>query len=175
MALLEKKKFVLILLVLMIVLNLALLGWIWFGPDGHRGPGKGRARDFLIRELKLDAAQQKQYDVLIEKHHADLRPVQDEMRHTRDSLFDQLASATPDTAIAHRLETKIGTLQAKMERITFEHFQQVRAFCRPDQQKDFDRVIRDALRMMAPPQGPPPKDGPHDGPPDGPPHDGPPN
>ena len=48
-------------------------------------------------------------------------------------------------------------LQKESDRITFVHFQKVRALCRPDQQTKFDEVIGEVLKMMANNNKMPPK------------------
>ena len=50
--------------------------------------------------------------------------------------------------------------QKAIEMATFYHFEEVRSICTPDQQKMFDEVIKEALRMMSPPPPGPPHGGP---------------
>jgi hypothetical protein len=66
-----------------------------------------------------------------------------------------LGSATPDQLQIQMLSQEIGKNQALLETVTFQHFTEVRKICTPEQQKKFDEIIREALRMMGP--SPPPK------------------
>jgi hypothetical protein len=91
------------------------------------------------------------------------------MRSLKDQLFNQLKG--PHISAVDSLANAIGTLQAKLDLETFDHFSQLRAILTKEQAIKFDDVIQDVLRTMAPKQGPPPRDGNGQGPPlrDGPP------
>ena len=156
MKLLQNSKFTGPALILLLALNTTLLVLLLtrhhgppFPPGGHPGP-----RDFIIHELKMDAKQEEAYDVLIKAHRAAVDDIQNEIRLERDSLVALLGKATIDQFAVKFLTDKIGRDQSKLEIITFQHFTEVRKICTPEQQKKFDDIIREALRMMGPP--PPP-------------------
>jgi hypothetical protein len=80
--------------------------------------------------------------------------IQDSLHTLREKFFDELSSSS--TSKADSLAGEIGKKQTELERLTYGHFRQVRALCDAGQQKKFDTVIQEALRMMAPPPPPPP-------------------
>ena len=139
-------------LVVLVLLNLASLAALWWGPPGRRGPHPRQAAGFIERELEFDAEQRRAYAELVRRHRRQTREALDRFHAARRSLFSDLGADSVDVAAATRA---IGAGQARLEEINFEHFLQVRRLCRPDQEERFDRVIDEALRMMARP-GPPP-------------------
>lgn len=180
MKLLQNSKFTGPAILLLLILNSTLLIMLLCHPAPKSGrdgmPVQGGPRNFLIHELNMDAAQQSKYDTLIKFHRAAVSQIQNDIRSKRDSLVSQLANATPDSAKINSLTASIGNDQAQLEKVTFEHFRQLRKICTPEQQLKFDNVIREALRMMGPPQGgaphgppPPPGEGPPPPPDQGPP------
>jgi hypothetical protein len=153
----ENKRFLNIIVILLLLLNFGTLGFLWFGR--HQGPPPppphGNAADFLTHELSLTADQQKKFSDLRELHHHRVTEIQDSIHMLREKFFDELP--TGSTGRADSLAMEIGKKQTELERVTFDHFRQVRMLCDAGQQKKFDNVIQEALRMMAPPPpGPPP-------------------
>lgn len=151
----RKPNWVLIAVVVLALVNLAVLTAIWTGrkrpPEPHSD-----ARDFLIRELQLDAAQVRSFDSLRRLHFAVVDPLRENMQHQKEELFDQLQA--PTDTVASGIAAAIGEAQTKIDWNTYQHFRALRALCRPGQQQRFDAVIQDVLRSMAPPGpgGPPP-------------------
>jgi protein CpxP len=157
----NSKKIITLLILVLFAVNLITLGCFWFGRK--HGPSSGMPEHggpaaFLIRELKLTEDQQQQFEKLKRAHHEHIEQVQDSLHELRELFFHELSVS--DTRKADSLAKVIGEKQSSIERITFDHFKQVRAICTPEQQKRFDEVIQEALRMMGGPPG-----GPHGPPP----------
>jgi|GEM_PF-339819 len=173
-------KILITIVVLLVLINCTLLAVFWL----QRGKGRGaegppqRAHEFLTKELKLNKAQEEAYEKMRTSHFETTRTLNDANRKLHDSLFSYINTSALDTPTVTRLEKQIAFNQAQIEKATLLHFRELRNILNADQQKKFDGVIRDALRMMGgPPRGgrgpngmPPPHDG--QGPPPG---QGPPN
>ena len=170
MKLLENSKFTGAALLLLLALNTVLLGIFVLKkpcppqgpppmmPQGPPPPPGASARDFLIQQLQLNDAQQKQYDSLIKEHRALVDKFQSALRTTRDSMINLIGNSSADPA---SLSSRIGYDQSQIEKATFDHFRKLRAICNSSQQQKFDSVIKDALRMIAP--APPHPPGPRPG------------
>ena len=113
-------------------------------PHPPGGPG-----EFLVHELGLDAKQQKQFDLMRLEHHHRVDGLRDSLRILREDFFKGIGSNNKN--LSDSIGDMIGKKEAEIEKITFRHFQSVRGICTADQQKKFDLVIMDALKMMAPP------------------------
>jgi len=154
----ESLRFLKIVIICLLVVNIGTLSFIWL-HHGHGGPppphGRGDVAGFLTHELNFSPEQEKQFDQLREEHHHAMEKFQDEGRERHHQLFDLLHASTADSAAIQSAAKGIAENQSQIEVVTFHHFQQVRAICNPEQQKKFDEIIDEALRMMAPgPHGP---------------------
>jgi len=150
----ESTKFLKLTIIILLLVNIATLIFMWSNHKRHGGHmpppphGGAGAFEFLAEELKLDAAQIKQFDEMRTRHHENVRNVQEKSRDLHHRFFDLLA--TSDSSAAVQLADSMAQIQKQIELLTFDHFKQVRAICKPDQQKKFDKVINEALHMMAP-------------------------
>ncbi len=156
----DNTKFLKIVIIVLLFINIATLWFMWRTNNHHGGqPPQGRedAGGFLTHELMLNDAQQKQFSQLKEEHHAAAEELQEDARELHHQYFELLHAPSADSVIVLKFAEAIAANQKQMELITFYHFQKIRAICTPEQQKKFDEVIGEALRMMAPkPQGHPP-------------------
>lgn len=128
----------------LIVLNVLMIGWQWFGPRGH----PPRPEDILKKELHLTDSQMDAYRELIREHRVIADPLEKEIADLRKQLlsFDATDSGKQTTADA------VGEKQAEFEMSLFEHFKKVRALCNEEQQKKFDEVLLRALAAGRPPR-----------------------
>lgn len=174
----DKNKILTAAVVLLLILNLGILGLLWFDrsdkmpppvgmPPGERKPPPGGMppsdrmtpdggpKEFLIRELNFSEKQKQDYGKLVEEHRADTKRIRDKVRIEKDSLRDLYSKPGTDTSAAVIIATEIGKDQKEMELINFRHFQKVRDLCDDGQKKKFDEVIKEALRMMGSSNPPP--------------------
>ena len=116
----NKTRFLTILVGLLALLNTLSLVALWKRPTPphHEGP-----RQTIIERLQLDAAQVEAYDILIEKHRADIRQKDAEMADARQALYHQLQGN--DWSKNDSLLAEIGRLQIAVEQIHLAHFQNI--------------------------------------------------
>ena len=146
----EKTKLLTITVFGLLLLNLGLLLFLWNNSRANRPPqgGKGeqtKALNFLMDELKFDAAQRAMCGVLLQKHRFNMDSLQNENRQNRDNLYENLKTGDSSAALS------IGKVQSEVELEAFSYFRQIRAICSDNQKASFDHVIYDAMRMMKPP------------------------
>jgi periplasmic protein CpxP/Spy len=154
--------------VLLIICNMGLILTVWLRPCSAGAPPQGgQARDRVIRDLRFDDAQVKQYDELIRQHQQAMRPLRDEAARLHRLLFANLGSAHEDQKYADSLSQLIGANQQQTEMVTFRHFAAVRAMCTDGQKPMFDNIIADVMRQMGGRPGPRPEGEPGPPPPDG--------
>jgi periplasmic protein CpxP/Spy len=152
-----KSKIWITIVVILLIINTVLLAFLWLGKRPRRMAG-GSAKDYLIKELSLTEAQIKQYEDLRERHISGIRKVDNDMRDLKDNMFDNLSSTTIDTNKVNGLLQQIGRNESAKDSITFYHFRNLRSILNKGQQEKFDKIIKNALQMMAVPQGPPMRD-----------------
>ena len=147
----EKYKFRLLWGVILglLLLNLAILGWMW--SSSGRPPlqgGGGSALDILHRELGFSEAQKKQLEAITEQHFQKVKPVRDSVRLLKDMFFDRLSDSTITDTDLNALSEKVAHKMAVADQMVFRHFQEIRAICTPKQQVKFDEIIKDALHQQ---------------------------
>lgn len=152
-----RQKWLLILVAILLLTNIATLSIYWFNkPDHDGGPGRDgvnrekRMGQFMVDQLKFDATQEAAYWKLRDSMMTIQKPVMDSIRNAKKRFFDLLnqAETTDSTLITRSIE--IADLQKKLDLATFRHFQKVRAICRPDQLQKFDTVIKEIVNRMTP-------------------------
>ena len=147
------------LVILLLVANTATLVIFWIDRAKH-GPGpKGEVKDFLVKELKMDSVQQEKFEVLREEHHHAVDSLRAEVRQAKDHLFDLVKDNTATDSLKLATAEEVSRITEKIDLITLDHFQKLRAICTPEQQIKFDELLHEVVnRLGAPPapKGPPP-------------------
>jgi periplasmic protein CpxP/Spy len=152
-----RQRWLLVLVAILLLTNIATLSIYWFKKPDHDGglghePGNHEKRmgQFMVDQMKFDATQEAAYWKLRDTMIATQRPVVDSMRDAKKQFFDLLnQSGATDSALIAR-SNKIADLQKRLDLATFRHFQHVRAICRPDQLQKFDTVIKEIVNRMTP-------------------------
>jgi Spy/CpxP family protein refolding chaperone len=152
-----RQRWLLVLVAILLLTNIATLSIYWFKKPNHEGgpghePGNREKRmgQFMVDQMKFDATQEAAYWKLRDSMMATQRPVVDSMRDAKKKFFDLLnQSDATDSALITR-SNEIADLQKRLDLATFRHFQNVRAICRPDQLQKFDTVIKEIVNRMTP-------------------------
>lgn len=157
----------------LLIANAYTLFRFWRERSGRDMAQKDPVGAFLVRELGLDSSQQRQLRGLTDLHREQVQRIRPKIRHAKEELFALLRQADLPDSLRQAAARKVGLATAELELATLEHFRQVRAICRPDQQARFDGILNEVVRLMAPrrPSGAPGRDGggpPPDGPEEGP-------
>lgn len=155
----SKNKILFWAVILLMIANTAVLVVLW--RSHHRqGENRGTPAEYLIKELALNNDQQQKLKALADQHHQESERIRGQIKDARDSLFGLLQQANVSDSIKNAAANNVARNLAELDLLTFNHFQQVRAICTSEQQKKFDEIIQDVLRMFAagPPRGvrPPP-------------------
>lgn len=151
-------KIISIIVVIIVILNTAALVVLW--RKSVKQPGKepfATPAQFLIEKVGFDAAQQSDYNRLIEKHRDKSEPLKRELTVAKHNYFQMIGSNTSDSSRTAMLQT-INTISDSLHECTFQHFESVRKICNPNQQKIFDATIREVIeRMQRNKPAPPPE------------------
>lgn len=152
-----RQRWLLVLVAILLLTNIATLSIYWIKKPGHDGdPGRDpgnrekRMGQFMVDQMKFDNTQEASYWKLRDSMIVIQKPVMDSIRSAKKRFFDLLnqPDATDSTLISHSNE--IADLQKKLDLATFRHFQNVRAICRPDQLQKFDTIIKEIVNRMTP-------------------------
>ncbi len=164
---------------ILILLNLSCLSMLWF-RDIHRpvhmphAPvDQEKAARFLKNQLDLSDSQFNEYLRLRDDHFSQTQSIEQKMKTLRQDLISELFKDPPDQEVASEIINSIGATQASLERLTFNHFLELKKLCGPEQADSLDKMVNNLFRRSAnpPPQSqpgsPPPGNLPPGGPPPG--------
>jgi len=133
---------------LLLLLNIGTLVFMW----AHRPPppaGAG-AFMFLVKATNMDKAQIEAYEQLKTAHRVKMDAFRAQNGQLRGKLFELMSQhGSNDPAVALLMDS-IASSRRQEEIVTYDHFREVRAICRPDQQAKFDAAIGEAVQSMGP-------------------------
>lgn len=154
-----KNKWLAVAFVILILLNITTLAVFWWTKKSNQReqrPPQGGAITFLVKELKLDSIQQQQLLVFRDEHRSITQEIRKKNRKAKEVFFGLLEKDRITDAEIDEAATVSVRYDAALSKITFDHFKKIRSICTPEQQKKFDEIIHEVLRMLTGPQGPPP-------------------
>lgn len=139
-----KKLFFKFGFVFMVILNLVLLGLIFFHHPQNKErilPTEMGGKDPIVKELHFNASQEQKFNVLRAAHRSKMRLLKEENKKLRSALFATLKTEAITESDKKLFIEKINKNQEEMELITFEHFKNVRALGDEEQKIQFDEMI----------------------------------
>ncbi len=153
-----KNKFLTGLVILLLVANAATITMFWLNRKPKQPPMmKGTPKEFLVKELELDTKQQQQLETLVNDHRRTAEQLREKTKEAKEQLFDLLKQPGTTDSTKQAAAKAVSVITEELDLLTLNHFQKVRELCNADQQKKFDKIINDVVRMMAqprPPMGP---------------------
>ncbi len=165
----KQKQYSTIAIVILIVMNLGLTALLWLGrpqnqpwPAERRSPRKDKNKigQLLKQELNFDDSQVKQYLDLQYQHRQSMIKLDTEIREMKHQMFDAVLLDRQEQMFPDSLLIIIQEKQAQIERLTYQHFMDLKELCRTDQQDQLRFLMHEYLRPQAPPEGHrPPKKG----------------
>ena len=149
MDLLSSKRFISIILAILVVLNLALLGTLWWqntqGPGKHekivKAPTSHKKQPFFKQALNLSDEQSRQFNTLRYQHFQGTLPALVTISGLKRQLIQEAVKAEPDTAAMKALARQIGSKQAFIEYRLAWHFNSLAKVCTPEQRDSLQIVL----------------------------------
>jgi Spy/CpxP family protein refolding chaperone len=151
----KRETLLTIAVIALLLLNLGTLGVLFLKQQhsfpNHREPGR-----LIIEGLKLDEVQIDKFEISKDLHRSNMTQKDAEQRALQRELWSLLRTDNPDTVKATAIMTRIEALSHEKRMITFQHFAQIRALCRPEQKVLFDKLIEEIGEKLMPVAGPKP-------------------
>jgi periplasmic protein CpxP/Spy len=135
------------LVAIALIINAATLIFFWYNRPPEEGKRGLRPAQVLVEELKFDAQQQITYQTLRSLHHQAHDSLLQIIADQRQILYSQKQAAN-DTIVQ-----KIGHLQQEIERMTYDHFKDIRKICTPEQQAQLDILLEKTVQNILMPKG----------------------
>ena len=135
----------------LLLLNLGTLGFLFFRPGPHPPGAKRPPLDRRIeKRLHLDAAQQQTFKQLKSAHQQQIQASDRAYRETMEQYFALLKNEMPDTAQQDSLLGVLSQIQGNRTTMTFQHFQDLKALCKPNQKEEFAAMLPELMEVILP-------------------------
>jgi Spy/CpxP family protein refolding chaperone len=140
-------KFLTIAVIILLLANIALVAFLVMGKNKKSQSGHGKSPiDKMVNELGMDEVQKKQFDSLRSAHFATIRPLFDSIRATRQSLFNLIREENLDDSLVTDYSGKIAERQMMADKLTVNHFRQIRKMFIGENLKKFDEMVQKMLQ-----------------------------
>lgn len=116
----------------------------------HKPPRHPRHIDYkqqVIEQLHFDEQQIEAYEKLVQEHQILMVRLEELKGEKMAVYFNQLNQN--DSTNAAELMAEITRLEQQRIQVTYDHFADIKALCRPDQLSGFEEVVQKAIQMLA--------------------------
>lgn len=148
----SKNKPLIFIIAILLVTNIALLVFFlnYSKPSkaGEKGTRGGMVSAALKKDVGFSDEQISEYKKMKEEQFKTMRPIMDDIRKSKDSLFRLLGSATAEDSTVDQLAGDIAMKQKEMDLLAFAHFKRIRTLCTPDQLPKYDSMVVKMIRKM---------------------------
>ena len=145
----------LIIIGALLVTNAAVL--VYF-LRGEKKPGKEQPErtrttvtEMLQDEVGFNDEQTAKYKELKDKQREKIKPMYDNMRKAKDSLFRLLSYPDAPDSVLNKAADVIAQRQKELDIETLNHFKRVRTLCTTEQLPQYDSLVIRLLRRMGKP------------------------
>ncbi len=151
----SSNKNLIFLVTVLLLTNIAVLAYfLWFKKNEPRNPGERRAGimiETLQKEVGFNETQMAEYKALKELQKETVRPLFEEMRKAKETLFLLMGDSTASDSTVQAAADVIAKQQKSLDLHTLQHFKKVRSLCTPEQQIKYDSAIVKMFRKMGKP------------------------
>lgn len=152
---------------LMVLLNTILLFLMVQGPPRPMYPlvGEMRGEQPIMKQvsvnLNFDKAQESAYFELAKQHRIKLDEIRRSQRELVEDRLDLLKKKDKNLVVEQRILNQLQKLEGDKMKLTFEHFEDLKALCNEDQWSEFDQVVEQLKGILLNDQKkmPPPRRG----------------
>ena len=107
--------------------------------------------EMLQDEVGFNEEQTAKYKELKDKQREKIKPMYDNMRKAKDSLFRLLSYPDTPDSMLDKASDVIAQRQKELDNETFNHFRRVRTLCTPEQLPQYDSLVIRLVRKMGKP------------------------
>jgi Spy/CpxP family protein refolding chaperone len=113
---------------------------------------RGGLTDMLRDDVGFNDEQVNRYKELKDEQWNTIRPMFDDMRKAKDSLFRMISSDNTSDSSVNAVGDAIAKKQKEMDLRMYSHFKRIRSLCTPAQLPKYDSVIQRMMRKMGKPR-----------------------
>lgn len=152
----SKNRSLIFIIAVLLLTNIAVLGYfLWYKdterphPTNHDKRGQGIEKP-LHDDVGFSDQQMTQYREMRDEQMKAIRPMFDDMRKTKDSLFRMMSNPNVNDSIVNSIADAIAQKQKEMDLRMYNHFKRIRSLCTPDQLPKYDSLIQNMMKRVGP-------------------------
>jgi periplasmic protein CpxP/Spy len=126
---------------LLLLLNLATVGWVVRKVNTIRA-NRQNAAEIIVRRLAFTPDQLRQFRQSRSQMQRQQQPHEDSLRLLRAELFSRIKQPMVADDGVNQLLEQMAHQNAQITRLRFRHWQQVRTLGTPEQQAQFDKLMK---------------------------------
>ena len=139
----KRTKLYKLVIAALVIINVGILVFFLAGRPGHPHPKAGD----LVERLGIEGSKVDAINTLEKEHHLEKRKLMQVDRNLHEALFSKIGTDEDVTLIQDKIEGNF----SKMEKMTFEFFNEVSKLCNAEQQEELTKTIHRAFRQMRKP------------------------
>jgi len=154
----SKNKSLIFIIAVLLLTNIAVLGYfLWYKKphtdDGHKGSGsRPPGIEYpLQNEVGFSEDQLVQYRQMRDDQMKAIKPMFDDMRKSKDSLFGMISNQNSNDSSVNSMAEVVAQKQKAIDLRMYNHFKRIRGLCTPDQLPKYDSLIQRMMRKMGRP------------------------
>lgn len=120
-------------------------------PIGPRPSRAAVMKGFLKDSVGFDDQQLAQYETIRTQHDERMKALFEQLRGAKLDFYKLIDQPGISDSASHRASVLIGERQQAVDQAFFNHFREVRALCRPEQQAKYDSLVQRIIRRMVSP------------------------
>lgn len=143
----NKSKALIIAVVILLVMNLALVGFMFLKKPSHH---KHHApKSIIIETLQLDQDQINAYEKLIKTHHETIMGLDEQLSAKKNQLYALLKQDSTGNSESELL-AGISALQSDIEKTNLNHFRDIKMLCNAEQLPKFNELTEEIQKLFKP-------------------------
>jgi hypothetical protein len=146
-----RNRNLLIIITVLLLTNVAVLVYFLGQKKKEKPPVWNGVAEMLQNEVGFNEEQTAKYKEMKGKQREKVRPMYDDMRKAKDSLFRLLSFPETSDSVLNKMADEIAQKQKAIDLETFNHFKRVRVLCTPDQLPKYDTMVLQMFRKMGKP------------------------
>ncbi|KAA3612659.1 MAG: hypothetical protein DWQ05_18595 [Calditrichaeota bacterium] len=155
----KQNRYLWITIIVLLIMNFTALALLWLGrPEARKIQERPpdpmeeqiRIQQLLKKELNFDETQSEQYLKLRRQHRNQVQQLQMDISHIKKQMFNKVLQDNPRQELSDSLLALAQEKQAQLEKITFQHFLDLKKLCKPEQQDKLKILLNEFFRKNAP-------------------------
>lgn len=143
--------------ILLLIINMAAMGTMFYHAFIHNsdsiGKGRGIGGNFIEKELKMTTLQCNQFRRLRKDFFNRTNSYSGKQHSLREKMVQELSKNNPDSNILNNIADSMGEMQKIMKRETFRHFMKLKMICTPDQKEKLNKLFKEIPQLTSPGKG----------------------